>query len=78
MSAENQVVDQAGKVREGEALDANAIDGFFKSVLPELVGEPEITQFPGGASNLTYQISYGDQAFILRPSTVWQNRKKCS
>jgi len=66
MSAENQVVDQAGKVREGEALDANAIDGFFKSVLPELVGEPEITQFPGGASNLTYQISYGDQAFILR------------
>jgi len=63
---QNALEDQAGSVREGEALDANAIDAFFKQVLPTLTGEPSITQFPGGASNLTYQISYGEQAFILR------------
>lgn len=61
-----QLEDQAGAVREGEALEASAIDQFFKGALPDLKGEPSITQFPGGASNLTYQVSYGEQEFILR------------
>ena len=58
--------DQAGQVREGESLDSSAVDAYFKGLIPSLSGTPDITQFPGGASNLTYQITYGDQAYILR------------
>ncbi len=60
------LIDQAKAVRDGEGLDATAVDRFMKSVVPGLRGEPEIRQFPGGASNLTYQLTYGDRAFVLR------------
>ena len=55
---ENSVLDQAGNVREGEELDLKSIDG--------LEGAPKVKQYPGGASNLTYEIQYGDRSFILR------------
>jgi aminoglycoside phosphotransferase (APT) family kinase protein len=60
------VLDQASEVRSGEELDVAIIDGYMKQHITGLQGEPVITQFPGGASTLTYQISYGDQAYILR------------
>lgn len=60
------VLDQSGSIREGEELDFAKIDAYMKSILSGLEGELEITQFPGGASNLTYQLSYGDKDFILR------------
>lgn len=59
-------IDQAVDTREGEELDARAVDRFMKSALPELEGQPEIRQYPGGASNLTYQVDYGDKSFVLR------------
>jgi aminoglycoside phosphotransferase (APT) family kinase protein len=31
-----------------------------------LEGTPDVTQFPGGASNLTYQLTYPDRELILR------------
>ncbi|MEE3117128.1 MAG: phosphotransferase family protein, partial [Pseudomonadota bacterium] len=59
-------IDQAKGVREGEELDSAAVDRFMKQAIPDLSGEPEIRQYPGGASNLTYQVDYGDRSYVLR------------
>ncbi|WP_152206211.1 phosphotransferase family protein [Marinobacter changyiensis] len=59
-------MDQAVDIREGEELDALAVDQFMKQAMPDLSGEPSIRQYPGGASNLTYQVDYGDRSFVLR------------
>lgn len=58
--------DQTISTRKGEELDAGVIDAYLKQHLPGLSGEPRISQFPGGASNLTYLIEYPDQEFVLR------------
>lgn len=60
------LIDQPVAVRDGETLDAAAVNGFMKAALPELTGEPVIRQYPGGASNLTYQVDYGERSFVLR------------
>lgn len=60
------VLDKAGAIRQGEELDGPAIDAYCKKIMPQLQGDIEITQFPGGASNLTYQIKFNDDEFILR------------
>ncbi|MBA53600.1 MAG: phosphotransferase family protein [Pseudomonadales bacterium] len=62
----SEVLDQAGKVREGEELDPKIITDFVKSVVPDVQGEAVITQFPGGASNLTYSIKFDNKDYILR------------
>ena len=59
-------IDQAANIREGEELDLSAVDRFMKGAIPDLTGEPVIRQYPGGASNLTYQVDYGDRSFVLR------------
>jgi len=59
-------LDEAGEVRDEDRLDAGNIDAFFKQHVPDLQGPPAIRQFPGGASNLTYLISYGEREFVLR------------
>ncbi|MCC2637354.1 MAG: phosphotransferase family protein [Moraxellaceae bacterium] len=60
------VIDEARSVRKGDELDAAAVDRFLKQQLPGLEGLPEIKQFPGGASNLTYLIQYASRDLILR------------
>jgi len=60
------VIDQAGSIREGEELDATKIDTFVKQHIDGLDGEISITQFPGGASNLTYALSFDNKDLILR------------
>ena len=59
-------IDQAVGIREGEELDVAAVDRFMKQAVPGLKGSPAIRQYPGGASNLTYQVDYGDRSFVLR------------
>ena len=59
-------IDEAVDIREGEELDTGAVDRFMKEAIPDLQGEPEIRQYPGGASNLTYQVDYGDRSYVLR------------
>ena len=61
-----QVLDQAGKVREGEELDAAIVTDYIKSVVPDVQGMARIKQFPGGASNLTYAVSFDNKDYILR------------
>jgi aminoglycoside phosphotransferase (APT) family kinase protein len=59
-------LDDAGPVRDGEALDAGRIDAFLRARIDGLEGEPVITQFPGGASNLTYLVRYANRELVLR------------
>lgn len=60
------LIDEARAVRTGEELDVSAVDAFLRQHLPGLTGLPEIRQFPGGASNLTYLVRYPERELILR------------
>jgi aminoglycoside phosphotransferase (APT) family kinase protein len=58
-------------VREEDAFDVEAVTrwlsehaGTLKGGLP--CGRPEVRQFPGGASNLTYLLSWPERELILR------------
>jgi aminoglycoside phosphotransferase (APT) family kinase protein len=53
-------------VREGEALDWPALEQHLKSVLPQLAGTAEISQFAGGNSNLTYRLKYANDDLVVR------------
>lgn len=61
-----QMLDQPEAVRSGEELDAGKIAAYLASVDASLAGVPEIRQFPGGASNLTYLLQYPDRNLVLR------------
>ena len=64
------VIDQAGNIRNGEELDKNKIAQYFSSILADeknlSAADINVTQFPGGASNLTYQIDIKGTEYILR------------
>lgn len=59
-------LDQPRAVREEDALDLRRVDAFLRQHIVGLDGEPTLAQFPGGASNLTYLISYGERELVLR------------
>ncbi len=63
---EANLLDKAVAVRPGEELDLARVDAFLKAKIPGLSGTPELEQFPGGASNLTYLLHYADRDLILR------------
>jgi len=54
------------KQRPGEELDAAAVDAWLKQELPTLRGEPDVTQYSGGASNWTYRLAYVNDDLVLR------------
>ena len=60
------MTDPTRAVREGEELDLAAVESFLKSEIPGLEGRLEISQFPSGASNLTYLVKAGNQEMVLR------------
>ena len=60
------LTDQAAPIRDGEHLDAAIIDRYLKELMPELQGTLRISQFPGGASNLTYLLEYPGRELVLR------------
>jgi aminoglycoside phosphotransferase (APT) family kinase protein len=60
------LIDQATRIRSGEELNAETIDAFLKASIPELHGDLKISQFPGGASNLTYLLEYPGRQLVLR------------
>jgi aminoglycoside phosphotransferase (APT) family kinase protein len=67
------VSDPTTDVREEDAFDVEAMNAWLRGhgdVVPD--GVPEVRQFPGGASNLTYLLRYPDRELILRrpPSGV--------
>jgi aminoglycoside phosphotransferase (APT) family kinase protein len=60
------LTDQSTRIRDGEELDAGIIDAYLKAHIPSLSGTPQISQFPGGASNLTYLLQYPEHELVLR------------
>jgi aminoglycoside phosphotransferase (APT) family kinase protein len=53
-------------IRKGEDLDWQTLDNHLKSVIPGLKGDPDISQFPGGKSNLTYRLKYANNDLVIR------------
>ena len=58
--------DRPGPVRDEDAFDAAAVHEWLSSTVDGLHGTPEVRQYPGGASNLTYLLRYPDRELILR------------
>jgi aminoglycoside phosphotransferase (APT) family kinase protein len=61
-----QLLDRPGAVRPGEELDPAVVAEYLKSTESPYQGVPELFQFPGGASNLTYLLRYPAGQLILR------------
>ena len=60
------LLDKAKSVREGESFDVERMDAWLKTLAPQPSGTPEVQQFSGGASNLTYLLRYPERDLILR------------
>lgn len=58
-------LDQAAEVRAEDDFDVAAVDAFLRRRI-DLDGAPSVKQYPGGASNLTYELSYPGRDLILR------------
>ena len=56
----------ARAVRDEDAFDVGAVDAWLRPHAPNLTGPPEVRQFSGGASNLTYLLRYPERDLILR------------
>lgn len=53
-------------VRAGEELDAEALEVYLRPLLGSEAGGIEISQFPSGSSNLTYNLRLGGRDYVLR------------
>lgn len=60
------LLDTAKAVRAGESFDVARMDAWLKEQVSGLIGAPNVTQFSGGASNLTYLLKYQNRELILR------------
>ncbi|TDO67390.1 aminoglycoside phosphotransferase (APT) family kinase protein [Kribbella sp. VKM Ac-2571] len=60
------VADGARAVRDEDAFDVPAVDAWLRQHTSVPDGLPEVKQFSGGASNLTYLLSYPGHDLILR------------
>jgi aminoglycoside phosphotransferase (APT) family kinase protein len=59
-------IDRPGAVREEDQPDLRALDAFLRRHIDGLEGPPTLAQFRGGASNLTYLLSYGTREIVVR------------
>ena len=70
------LLDEPAAVREGEELDGPRLDAFLRARIPGLPdGVPAVRQFAGGASNLTYLVSYPGREMIVRRPPVGTKAK---
>jgi aminoglycoside phosphotransferase (APT) family kinase protein len=53
-------------VRAEDAFDVAAAHAWLSAQVPGLDGPPQVQQFTGGASNLTYLLGYRDRELVLR------------
>lgn len=58
--------DQTHQMNQGEELDFDRLLPWIARELPDLTGEPIVTQYSGGASNWTYSLQYKNRAIVLR------------
>ena len=62
----NLLMSDTKPIRSGEELDEIKLAEYLGHELSDIKGEIEISQFPAGASNLTYCLKLGDKEFVLR------------
>lgn len=60
------LAEEARPARPGEALDPEVVAAFLARELPGFRGKVKISQFPGGASNLTYLVQADGREWVLR------------
>ena len=64
------MTEESRPVRDEDSFDVEAVASWLREhaevYRDELVGTPEVRQFPGGASNLTYLLGYPTRDLILR------------
>ena len=60
------LIDSAREVRAEDALPVDPLMQVLRAEIPGLDGPPQVRQFPGGASNLTYLLTWGDRELVLR------------
>ena len=53
-------------IRQGEEFDTEKLGHFLSRNLPNVVGDITNSQFPAGASNLTYCVKIGNEEYVLR------------
>lgn len=58
--------DASGAVRRGEELPIESLLAWLKNQIPDLEGEPQVTQYSGGASNWTYRLAFANDDLVLR------------
>ncbi|MCW2607109.1 MAG: putative aminoglycoside phosphotransferase [Frankiales bacterium] len=66
MTEKRPDVPGAKPVREEDAVDVAEVAAWLEREVPGLSGVPEVRQFTGGASNLTYLLRYPDRDVVLR------------
>ncbi len=59
------VRDEPRALRDEDAFDVEAVHAWLAERLDGLTGPPAVRQFSGGASNLTYLLSYPDRGLVL-------------
>lgn len=63
------------EVRPEDDFDIDAVAGWLVGVDAALAQTPTVLQFPGGASNLTYELVYPDRRLIMRRPPVGAKAK---
>lgn len=67
---QENLLDSARAVRQGEELDAGQLFAYLREQMPGLAGPLIVEQFPAGYSNLTYLLRSGELELVLRRPPV--------
>lgn len=62
----NNHLDSPADVRRGEDLPVQRVESYLKEMLADLKGPVRVRQYPSGASNLTYLLSFDNRRLVLR------------
>ena len=62
----SELIDQPGEIREGEELNLQNLRQYLEPVIGKDMSSMQITQFPGGHSNLTYLLKLNSDEWVLR------------
>lgn len=54
------------EARPREPLDARAVTSWLRANDIDVLGDPNVTQYSGGASNWTYRLQYSNRDLVLR------------
>jgi aminoglycoside phosphotransferase (APT) family kinase protein len=74
-AAQADEVPGARAVRDEDAFDVPAVTAWLQARDPAVANTPEVRQFSGGASNLTYLLRFPERDLVLRRPPVGQKAR---